>query len=262
MRLWGRNKPEPVNLNELLAEANPGRIPKRRAGQRRIDLWLASVAVAALGVGMIVAPAAVGLSVAGNSVLDMWEELPTDLPVDRPLPQHTVLLDKDGKEFARIYSENRTDVKLDQVSEAFKETLIATEDARFYEHRGVDPLGVTRALINNVTSENVQGASTITQQLVQNMLVNHARDEVEEQVAVGVTYNAKIREAKYALALEKQLTKLRDEATPRTKAVLEARANFVDAEADFFVSEGERASAGREIVQVRTEIPAGSRCAA
>ena len=207
MRLWGRNKPEPVNLDELLAEANPGRTPKRRAGQRRIDLWLASVAVAALGVGLIVAPAAVGLSVAGNTVLDMWEELPTDLPVDRPLPQHTVLLDKDGKEFARIYSENRTDVKLDQVSEAFKETLIATEDARFYEHRGVDPLGVTRALINNVTSENVQGASTITQQLVQNMLVNHARDEVEEQVAVGVTYNAKIREAKYALALEKQLTK-------------------------------------------------------
>ncbi|NKX52121.1 transglycosylase domain-containing protein, partial [Arthrobacter deserti] len=46
--------------------------------------------------------------------------MPTDLPVERPLPQHTVLLDKDGNEFARIYSENRIDVRLDQVSEAFR----------------------------------------------------------------------------------------------------------------------------------------------
>ncbi|WP_150109913.1 transglycosylase domain-containing protein, partial [Crystallibacter crystallopoietes] len=133
--------------------------------------------------------------------------LPTDLPVERPLPQHTVLLDKDGKEFARFYSENRIDVELDQVSAAFKETLIATEDARFYEHGGVDPLGITRALINNVTSNDVQGASTLTQQLVQNILVNNARNEAEETVAVGTTYNAKIREMKYAVALEKQLSK-------------------------------------------------------
>ncbi|MEV7646953.1 transglycosylase domain-containing protein [Arthrobacter sp. NPDC089319] len=199
-----RNRPEEVEFDDLMETA---RRPKKKRRRRRLDLWLVSVAVAAFAAGALVAPAAVGVSAVGNSVLDMWQTLPTDLPVDRPLAQRTVLLDKDGKEFARFYSENRVDVELDQVSEAFKKTLVSTEDARFYEHGGVDPLGITRALFHNITSTDVQGASTLTQQLVQNILVNHARNAEEDKVAVGDTYNAKIREMKYAVALEKQLPK-------------------------------------------------------
>ncbi|MCG2624829.1 penicillin-binding protein [Arthrobacter sp. I2-34] len=167
-------------------------------------MWVAFIALA---VGSIAAPTAVGLSAAGNTVLNLWDELPTDLPVDRPLAQHTVVLDKNGKEFARFYSENRVEVKQSQVSKAFQESLVATEDARFYEHHGVDPWGVTRALLHNLANEDIQGASTITQQLVQNILVNNARNGTEEMVGAGYTYNAKIREAKYALALEQKLSK-------------------------------------------------------
>lgn len=205
MRLF--QKRETVPLTELLAAAGTPRRRPRRSLSRRLNAWLVWVATAALGAGLIVAPASVAISVAGNTALDAWEGLPVDLPLDVPLPQQTVMLDKDGKEFARVYSVNRVAVELKQVSGAFRETLLATEDARFYEHGGVDPYGVTRAMIHNLSSDDVQGASTITQQLVQNILVNNARDEVELSVAVGNTYNAKLREAKYAVALEKQLSK-------------------------------------------------------
>ena len=57
----------------------------------------------------------------------------------------------------------------------------------------MDPLGITRALFHNIASSDVQGASTLTQQLVQNILINHARNQAEDEVAVGDTYNAKIR---------------------------------------------------------------------
>jgi len=178
----------------------------RNVGSRGA-FWIAAVAAVAVSAGSLAAPAALAISAAGRSAADLWDELPSELPLETSLPQHTVLLDKDGHEFARFYSENRIDVKLDQVSDTFLQTLINTEDVRFYEHRGVDPYGVTRALVNNALSTNTQGASTITQQLVQNILVNNARDATEESVAIGDTYNAKIREARYAVELEKRLTK-------------------------------------------------------
>ncbi|NKX53502.1 PASTA domain-containing protein [Arthrobacter sp. E918] len=189
-------------------DAAPQGYPERNRGiAARAAFWTASVAAVALSAGSVVAPAAVAISVAGNSAVDYWEDLPGELPLDRSLPQHTVLLDKEGNEFARFYSENRIDVSLDQVSDIFLQTLITTEDFRFYEHHGVDPYGITRALVNNAISDDIQGASTITQQLVQNILVNNARDATEEAVAVGDTYNAKIREARYAVELEERLTK-------------------------------------------------------
>jgi len=201
-------KPEPVPLSVLMTSARPDRSrSRRRSVSRRLNSWIVWVATAALGAGLIVAPASVALSVVGSTALDAWDGLPTGLPLNVPLAQQTVMLDKNGKEFARLYNVNRIDVELNQVSPAFRETLLSTEDARFYEHGGVDPYGITRALIHNLSSSDVQGASTITQQLVQNILVNNARDEVELSVAAGDTYNAKIREAKYAVALEKQMSK-------------------------------------------------------
>ena len=68
-------------------------------------------------------------------------------------------------------------------------------------------MGVTRAMVTNSVAAQRQGGSTITQQLVQNILVNNARDDTEQSVAVGETYNAKIREAKYAVQLENRLDK-------------------------------------------------------
>ncbi|WP_043845310.1 transglycosylase domain-containing protein [Crystallibacter crystallopoietes] len=203
----GRKNRASTSLRELMESAPAGYSEKERSWPGRLAVWAGAVAVVAISAGTLVAPGAVALSAGANSLVNLWEELPADLPLDRALPQHTVLLDNEGKEFARFYSENRIDVDLDRVSQTFLDTLISTEDVRFYDHHGVDPYGITRAAVSNALSSDLQGASTITQQLVQNIMVNNARDETEQLVAVGDTYNAKIRESKYAVHLEQKLGK-------------------------------------------------------
>ncbi|MCU1424827.1 MAG: glycosyl transferase, partial [Microbacteriaceae bacterium] len=137
-------------------------------------LLLSAVLVGAMFAGMSL-PAVFAATNVANRMTDLWDELPADLPPASPLPQHTVLLDKNGAEFARFYSENRIEVPFEQISPTFVNALVATEDARFYEHNGVDVIGITRAAVKNFRDERVsEGGSTITQQLVQNILISNA----------------------------------------------------------------------------------------
>lgn len=76
------------------------------------------------------------------------------------------IFDRNGKELGRIFVQNRRPVSLDNVSDHFVHALLAAEDSRFYQHEGVDYLGIARALYYGLRSKNInQGASTITQQL-------------------------------------------------------------------------------------------------
>lgn len=76
------------------------------------------------------------------------------------------IFDRNGLELGRIFVQNRRPVTLDQVSNNFINALLSSEDSRFYEHKGVDIIGVTRAVYYGVRSKGLnQGASTITQQL-------------------------------------------------------------------------------------------------
>ncbi len=74
--------------------------------------------------------------------------------------------------------------------------MIAVEDRRFYDHPGVDPIGIARSLYSNETRGTRQGASTITQQLARNVFLTSNQ-----------TYGRKIREAVLALAIERRFTK-------------------------------------------------------
>ena len=76
---------------------------------------------------------------------------------------------KDGSPIASIYAENRTKVPLDQMSPFIKDAVIAIEDSRFYEHGGIDTTGIMRAIVSTARG-NKQGASTITQQYVNNVI--------------------------------------------------------------------------------------------
>lgn len=198
-----------VGLTDLLAtamvESDP-EPPKPRA--KLVGTFLATAVVMGLGLAGMAAPAAIAANDGITAVNEVWNQIPGDLPIEDALSQHTTLLDKDGKEFARFYSENRIDVSLDQVNSSFIDALLSTEDTRFYEHNGFDPIGMARAAASNIAGgSGTQGASTITQQLVQNILISNARTAEEEQVAVGTTYSAKLREMKYAVELEKSRTK-------------------------------------------------------
>lgn len=203
-----RNRYDIVTLDEIADgardfELRPGHTLARAvAGILAISVFLGA-AVAAAG-----APAVIAATSTTTQLTDYWEGLPSDLPIAAALPQHVILLDKDGLEFARFYSENRIPVTFEQISPNFTNALVATEDSRFFEHSGVDFPGIARAAITNMaTNERSEGGSTITQQLVQNILITNARNDAEKAVAVGDTYESKLREVKYAVNLEKVMTK-------------------------------------------------------
>ena len=102
----------------------------------------------------------------------------------------------DGRPWFRL-DERRRDVPLEQISPYLQEALIATEDRRFYYHPGIDPVGLLRAVRDNVRrGEAVEGASTLTQQLARTLFLSNAR-----------TVGRKGKEAVIALMLEVRLTK-------------------------------------------------------
>lgn len=149
---------------------------------------------------LMMTPAAV------DSVQNYWDELPDELPEVIP-PQRSVILDANGDVMAEFFAENRVPVSLDEVSPHVIDALIATEDRAFYEHEGVDYHGIMRAIVNNLRGKNLQGASTITQQLVKNTLLINARTEEERAAATEISISRKMEEISYAIHLEETLTK-------------------------------------------------------
>lgn len=151
--------------------------------------------------------AAAGAAVSGS--VNFYKGLPSDFAV-RPPAQTTRILTSDGKLIASFYEENRVRVPLNKVSPFMKNAVVAIEDSRFYDHSGVDPVGVLRALVSNVSGGNRQGASTLTQQYVTNV-ANEAKitsGREDEVILSGEkTLGDKVREMKLAIELEKKFTK-------------------------------------------------------
>lgn len=92
------------------------------------------------------------------------------LATDQPLT--TEFYDREGKLLYRLYEgKNRTLVNLADLPAFLKQATIAIEDKNFYHHPGIDLLAIARAINQNLTSTSIQGASTITQQLVKNSML-------------------------------------------------------------------------------------------
>jgi len=108
----------------------------------------------------------------------------------------TVFYAADGKAWFKM-DEQHEDVPLVAISPFLRHAVVAVEDHRFYQHWGIDPIGVGRAVSRNVRErEVVEGASTLTQQLARTLFLSNSR-----------TWGRKIKEAALALLLERQLTK-------------------------------------------------------
>src|SRR3954447_12163678 len=132
---------------------------------------------------------------------------PTEL-TDQPPAGNTVLHAADGEVITQFYEQNRAPVAGDQIAEVMKQAMVAIEDARFYEHNGLDVQGTLRALVTNVVSGGVQeGGSTLTQQLVKQTLLQTASTPEQRDAAVEQTVARKLREARLALALEDEYSK-------------------------------------------------------
>lgn len=113
-------------------------------------------------------------------------------------PASSQVYDIDGDEIATVHAaENRMPVKLEEVPQNLQDAFVAVEDNRFYDHIGVDPRGIARAIWANLRGRTVsEGGSTITQQLAKNAYLTQDR-----------TLKRKIQEVFLALQLERQYTK-------------------------------------------------------
>src|SRR3712207_3564689 len=167
----------------------------------------ATVVVAGVLVAGLVFPWVGGPAVAAQQSTSLLGDLPTELTVDAP-PANTVLLAANGEVITSFYEENRAPVPSDGIAEVMKQAMVAIEDARFYEHHGLDVQGTTRALLTNIAAGGVQeGGSTLTQQLVKQTLLQTADTPEERRAATEQTVGRKLREARLALALEDAYTK-------------------------------------------------------
>jgi penicillin-binding protein 1A len=105
----------------------------------------------------------------GMAVFYFTRALPYDLAEVRQMPERTTVLDRTGKEIARLHGENRTIVPLSEIAPEFEDALLAREDSRFRRHLGVDPMGIARSIVENIKRKSLaQGSSTLTMQLARN----------------------------------------------------------------------------------------------
>ena len=125
-----------------------------------------------------------------------------------PLPESSRILAADGTLIADLFEQNRIEVEVSEVSEWMKLAVLAVEDSRFYEHRGIDIIGTSRAFFTNLIAGSIEGGgSSLTQQYVKNILVLSAQSPEEVAAAREATYARKLREMRYALAIERTNTK-------------------------------------------------------
>lgn len=177
-----------------------------------LALLLAFLSVSSLmGVvtaGMLV-PVAGPTALAAKSVPSVFNELPGDLQTVAPA-EESQLLDSSGAVIAHFYDKQRIVVPSANIADVMKKAIVAIEDKRFYEHNGVDATGIARAFVTNLGESGRQGASTITQQYVRNSLAERGYlegDADQVSAATEQTTERKLREIKYALALEKTQSK-------------------------------------------------------
>ena len=147
---------------------------------------------------LLIAGVAFGIGMIGN--VNRWlSDLPDYTDANAYLvSEPTEIVDCNGNKIASFYTQNRKSITKDQVSPYVLQGTVDVEDERFYEHGGIDLWGIARAAVATVSGGH-EGASTITQQLVRNTILQ------EEQF--DSTIERKVREAYIAIKMEEMYSK-------------------------------------------------------
>ncbi len=159
------------------------------------------VRVLAITAAVFVVLALVGAGIAYAFITNALKGLPdVNDPNAFTVAQPTKIYSADGKLLANFFLENREIVPLSSVSPYLQHAVVAVEDERFYQHAGVDTVGIARAIwIDITTGSTKEGASTITQQYIRNTILSSERYDI--------TVERKIREMYLAYEFEKRHTK-------------------------------------------------------
>ena len=173
-------------------------------------------------VTVMIAPAIAVTGVTASSTIGVFDSLPEYINIDQQAQRNEIWAtftgegNTNGKALiATIYDQNREEVAYDQISKFALDATVDGEDARFFEHGGVDVSSVVRAALANLRSGEVEsGASTLSMQLVKNIATQEAenlptqeeRDAAYEK-AKQESFDRKLKEMKQAIGLEKKYTK-------------------------------------------------------
>lgn len=154
----------------------------------RIIVGLCATAAALVAIGLLMIAFALAMAYPNLPALDTLMDYRPKIPL-RIFSADNVLIGEFGEE-------RRNMVRIHEIPDIMKKAVLAIEDDRFYQHGGVDYLGIVRAALHNLTNGNKQGASTITQQVARNFFLS------SEQ-----TLKRKIYEMLLAWKIEKNLSK-------------------------------------------------------
>ncbi len=168
----------------------------------------AGTLIAGFLVAVLMLPFVAAVGYGGTEVASAVKQS-DDVSLELPADQTTTVTDNAGTPIAYLYEQNRTWVPLSQMSKYLTNGVVAIEDRRFYQHRGVDWRGTARAALGVIQgSEGTGGGSTITQQYIKNYLfLVVAKTDAEKAAAIEVTPIRKLREARMALNLEQERSK-------------------------------------------------------
>ena len=198
-----------------MSSTTPSGPPSRTGRRSPLGVLLVGFLTVSLVAGVLMAglvlPAAGAAGLLARDGMSMFNSLDAQLE-DMPLPEGSTMYASDGKTvIARFYEENRVVTPLSRVAPVMQQAIVAIEDSRFFEHGGVDPKGLVRAVVSNELNDGqVQGASTLTQQYVKNVLLESAvaaGDQTAARNAVVKTNARKIREIRMALQYEQDHSK-------------------------------------------------------
>ncbi|WP_162458303.1 penicillin-binding protein [Pseudactinotalea terrae] len=191
--------------------------PSRASGRsvnvaQLVSMFLAFLLVAGvagvLSAGFLM-PMVAAMGATTQAGYDTFQDLDTEIG-DMTMSERSVIRYSNGAVMATFYAEDRIVVPLEEISPHVQNAVVAVEDKRFFEHGAIDPEGMLRAVVSNLSGGDLQGASTLTQQYVKNVLLEQARIEQDAQGmadATAPTIGRKLREAKLAIALEQSYTK-------------------------------------------------------
>lgn len=172
--------------------------PRERHARKHAKTHIVPVVILSVLGFMLIAGMAFGVGMVAN--VNRWlSDLPDYTDTNQYLvSEPTEVLDANGNKIASLYVQNRETITIDKVSPYVLKGTVATEDERFYEHGGVDLVGIARAALMQLAGRS-EGASTITQQLVRNTILS------EEQF--DITIERKVREAFIAMKMEEIFSK-------------------------------------------------------
>lgn len=189
-----------------------------------------------------------------SEIVAYYNEAAKDLPDPNKLkkldlPESSVVMDRDGKPFTEVYQDDnrRKWVSLKDIPKVVQDAFVAAEDKNFFSHHGVDDQGVLRAAKNNAGKEggHQEGASTLTQQVVKNLLTGDAP-----------TFDRKIKEMILATQIEKVDPQTHQPILTKDQ-ILELYLNFVFlGRASWGVEMAARSYFGKSIKDVKSPVEA------